>query len=63
MSTSADQKPCPSCGEPVATSGEGEQQLALASTECPNCGAALERVVDGHADLGWRLREEGAAPG
>ena len=63
MSTSVDQKPCPACGEPVSTSGEGEEQLALTSAECPNCGAALVRAVDGHADLGWRQAEEGEAPG
>jgi ribosomal protein S27AE len=55
--------PCPRCGQAVsltpATSETGGQ-LAAETTECPNCGAALRRAIEGHADQGWRLAGEEA---
>jgi hypothetical protein len=61
MSSAVDESPCPQCGEPVSKtvgSPEDHDQLAAPSLQCPACGAALVRAIDGHADLGWRLAEE-----
>jgi hypothetical protein len=51
---------CPRCGQTVpVTAGDREagDQLALGEINCPGCGARLVRVVEGHADRGWRLAD------
>ncbi len=61
MSGGVDQSSCPQCGQPVSLtvgSAEGGDQLAAPATECPQCGAALVRDIDGRADHGWRLAED-----
>jgi ribosomal protein S27AE len=61
VSSTVNEQPCPSCGQPVlvtATTLEHGDQLALDRTECPHCAAHLVRDVDGHVDGGWRLAEE-----
>lgn len=58
MSRAIDETPCPRCGQPIPATGatsEHADQLAVARVECPRCGAALVRAVEGHADQGWRL--------
>jgi endogenous inhibitor of DNA gyrase (YacG/DUF329 family) len=60
MGDAVDTSPCPRCEQPVhatATTSEAGGQLAVDRLECPSCGAALERDVDGHVDRGWRLAE------
>jgi len=62
MSGAASTYACPQCGHGVPitapTADETGEQLALDQTDCSNCGATLLRDVDGHADRGWRLRDE-----
>jgi transposase len=63
MSARVDPPPCPRCGQPLSvtsTTAEPGEQLAVGRIECPNCGAHLARDVEGHADRGWRLDEEGS---
>jgi len=58
MSSTVDEPPCPQCGQPVPvtiTTPEAGDQLAVDQVECPGCGIPLQRNIDGHADLGWRL--------
>jgi predicted RNA-binding Zn-ribbon protein involved in translation (DUF1610 family) len=60
ITDAADDPLCPSCGQAVpVTTGDRESgdQLALSELDCPNCGARLVRVMDGHADGGWRLAD------
>jgi endogenous inhibitor of DNA gyrase (YacG/DUF329 family) len=55
------ESPCPSCGELVSitlATSETKDQLAGERTQCPRCGAALERAIEGHVDSGWRITEE-----
>ncbi len=62
MSGAVDTSPCPSCREPVpatVTTSQAGDQLAVDRLECPSCGAALVRDVDGHVDRGWRLADNG----
>jgi hypothetical protein len=57
-----DERPCPRCKQPVSvtmTNVETGDQLAVEHRECPGCGAALVRNIEGYADRGWRLAESG----
>jgi hypothetical protein len=47
---------CPRCQRPLpVTPTRRGAQLALNRLVCPDCGAALVRDIEGHADRGWRL--------
>jgi len=60
MPSTVNQSPCPQCHQfiplTLATS-ETSDQLAAEHADCPHCGAALQRAVDGHTDRGWRMAE------
>jgi ribosomal protein S27AE len=66
MANVIDDWPCPRCGAPVsATVGNAAigDQLAVSRRTCPQCGAALVHLVEGHLDRGWHRDEQAAERG